>query len=108
LNQTCRRVDPRTPREIPGAWKDFLGAYGPEFIPLIISVKHGHLYAMTENMYDYRLTPLNRVVFKMPPGMYVDEQLVFLRDEAGRVPTALFANMPLKRIGNRPRDPSHQ
>ena len=42
-------------REIPAAWNDFLGCYGPEFIPLVVSVKHGHLYAMTENMLDYSL-----------------------------------------------------
>jgi CubicO group peptidase (beta-lactamase class C family) len=102
LGQTFCRVDPRKSPEIPEAWKDFLGAYGPEFIPLVVSAKHGHLYAMTENMYDYRLTPLNRTVFKLPTGMYHDEHVVFLRDEQGRVHTALFANMPLKRLKKLP------
>jgi hypothetical protein len=97
LDQTFRRVDPRTVREIPEAWKDLLGGYGPEFIPLVISARHGHLYAMIENEYDYCLTPLNRLVFKLPPGMYADEQLVFQRNEDGRVRGVVFANMALKK-----------
>ena len=92
------RVDSAAVTEIPAAWNDFLGAYGPEFIPLVISVKHGHLYAMTENMFDYRLTPLNRTSFHLPIGMYLGEQLVFERGENGRVYAAMLGNMVLKRI----------
>ena len=66
LFQHFARVDPAAAAEIPAAWNDFLGCYGPKFIPLVISVKHGHLYAMTENMFDYRLTPLNRTSFHLP------------------------------------------
>jgi hypothetical protein len=65
---------------------------------LIVSERHGHLYAMTENEYDNRLTPLNQTVFKMPPGLYTDEQLVFQLDRNGRPHTAVLANMPLKRV----------
>jgi len=90
---TARRAE----ASIPPEWKRFLGVYGPNFIPLIISTRHGHLYAMVENEYDNRLTPLNRTVFKMPPGMYVDEQIVFQTDARGRVHTAVLANMPLPR-----------
>jgi CubicO group peptidase (beta-lactamase class C family) len=80
-----------------GAWKALVGSYGPEFIPLIVSVKYGHLYAMTENEFDYRLTPVNGYVFKMPPGLYTDEQLVFQTDRKGRAHTAVLANVPLRR-----------
>ncbi|MEW6156315.1 MAG: serine hydrolase domain-containing protein [Verrucomicrobiota bacterium] len=97
MNQKFRRIDPGSAEPIPAEWKLLLGSYGPDFIPLIISVRHGHLYAMTENEYDNRLTPLNRFVFKMPPGLYVDEQLVFLTDTRGRPHTAVLANIPLKR-----------
>jgi hypothetical protein len=96
--QNFVRVDPAKVAEIPEAWKDFLGSYGPTFIPLVISVKHGHLYAMTENSYDYRLTPLNPTTFKLPTGMYLGEEVVFLRDGDGPAHTALFASLPLKRI----------
>ena len=41
-------------------------AMGRSFIPLVVSIRHGHLYAMTENLADYRLTPVNRNVFAMP------------------------------------------
>ncbi len=97
LRQTFVRVDPHAVAEIPHAWKEFLGSYGPEFIPLVISIKHGHLYAMTENMVDYRLTALNRTVFKMPAGMYVDEQLVFQTGPDGKVHSVILANMTLPR-----------
>jgi len=97
MGQTYHRVDSDAVPEIPKAWRKFLGSYGPEFIPLIISARHGHLYAMTENMVDYRLTPLNRQVFNMPPGMYEDEQLVFQLDADGRVHSAILAGMPLRR-----------
>jgi hypothetical protein len=81
------------------AWKLFqYSTPGTEFIPLVVSVKHGHLYAMTENMFDYRLTPLNRTSFHMPPGMYFGEQLVFNRGEDSRVHSATLANMVPKRI----------
>jgi CubicO group peptidase (beta-lactamase class C family) len=99
LGQTFERVDAQAAAEIPAAWQKYLGSYGPKFIPLIVSARHGHLYAMTENMLDYRLTPLNRTVFNMPPGLYTDEQLVFLLDRSGRVPGAILANMTLKRNG---------
>lgn len=97
LEQQFRRVDPAAVPDIPPAWRRFLGRYGPDFIPLLVTVKHGHLYAMTENEFDNRLWPLNRTVFKMPPGLYTGEHLVFQTDARGRVHTAVLANMPLKR-----------
>ncbi|MBN2475280.1 MAG: serine hydrolase [Pirellulales bacterium] len=97
LGQTFRRVDPQAVPPVPDAWREFLGSYGPDFIPLVVSIKHGHLYAMTENMVDYRLTPLNRTVFKMPPGMYEDEQLVFQVGPDGSVHGTVLAGMILRR-----------
>jgi len=97
LGQKFRRAARPANASIPPEWKKFLGVYGPDFIPLIVTARHGHLYAMVENEYDNRLTPLNRTVFKMPPGMYVDEQLIFQTDARGRVHTAVLANMPLVR-----------
>lgn len=95
--QKFKRVDPSAAGEVPASWKALLGSYGPGFIPLIVSTKHGHLYAMTENEFDNRLTPMNEHVFKMPPGLYTDEQLVFQTDLNGRAHTAMLANMPLRR-----------
>ena len=45
----------RAPAEaapLPPAWEKYLGSYGPDFIPLVVSERHGHLYVMTENMVD--------------------------------------------------------
>ena len=97
MGQKFRRVDPKGVPEVPDAYKKYLGGYGPGFIPLVISVKYGHLYAMTENMADYRLRPLNRTVFGMPPGLYADEQLVFHVDAGGKVHSVTLANMTLAR-----------
>jgi CubicO group peptidase (beta-lactamase class C family) len=82
---------------IPPEWRPYLGSYGPGFIPLVVSERHGHLYAMTENMADYRLTPINRHVFAFPPGLYVDEHLVFQVNRQGKPQSVNLANMVLRR-----------
>jgi CubicO group peptidase (beta-lactamase class C family) len=88
---------PKNPKPLPKEWHSVLGSYGPKLIPIIITERHGHLYAMTESMVDYRLTPINRNVCLLPPGMYVDEQVVFLTDKRGRVNEINFANMNFRR-----------
>jgi CubicO group peptidase (beta-lactamase class C family) len=95
--QRFTRVPPDR-QAIPREWKAYLGSYGPEFIPLVIFEKHGCLYATTENMVDYRLTPVNRHVFAFPPGMYAKESLVFLTGPDGKPHAVDLANMPLPRI----------
>ncbi len=95
--QTFRRAECSAETPVPPAWQALLGKYGPEFIPLVISARHGHLYATVENEYDYRLAPLDRVTFKLPPGMYADEQIVFQLDAAGQVIGAIMANQYLPR-----------
>jgi hypothetical protein len=94
--QQFQRV-PEKPGALPKAWRTFCGSYGPEFIPVIISERHGHLYAMTENMVDYRLTPINRHACAFPPGMYAGEQVVFLDQIDGQPRAIDFANMRLPR-----------
>jgi serine beta-lactamase-like protein LACTB len=84
-------------RPLPPEWRAFCGSYGPDIIPLAVSERHGHLYAMTENMVDYRLTPMNRNVCGLPAGMYADEQAVFLTEADGRPRAVNFANMLLTR-----------
>jgi|GEM_PF-2903778 len=61
------------------------------------SIRNGHLYAFTENMLDYRPGPLTRSVFRMPPGLYTDEHLVFQSGLDGTVHTAILANVELGR-----------
>lgn len=100
LRQHFQRVDSGEATRTPSSWNGFVGSYGPSFIPLIVSIRHGHLYAMTENEFDYRLTPLNRTVFRMPPGLYDDEHLVFEQDAQGNVHAVILANMTLARREN--------
>lgn len=94
--QEFTRVAAETP-PIPAAWKELVGAYGPEFIPLVVSVRNGHLYGAIENEYEYRLKPIDRVTFALPPGMYTDEQLIFQIDAAGKPIGAILANQYLSR-----------
>jgi hypothetical protein len=94
--QTFQRV-PTDPPPLPASWKRVLGRYGPEFIPVIIHERNGRLYAMTENMLDYRLTPVNAHVLALCPGMYTDEEVVLLTDLDGTVSGIDFANMILPR-----------
>ena len=88
---------PSQPQPIPPAWQKFLGSYGPKFIPAVVSVRHGHLYVMTENMVDYRLQPVNRTTFAFSPGLYTDEHLVFNVDATGKARSVVLANMELRR-----------
>ncbi|NLE38822.1 MAG: beta-lactamase family protein [Pirellulaceae bacterium] len=97
IDQTFTRVDENSPREVPKQWLGYLGSYGPDFIPLIVSQRNGRLYAMTENVADYRLTAVNRYVFKFPPGLYDDEFLVFHVDRDGKAHGVDLANIPLSR-----------
>ena len=95
--QRYARIDPAAASVPCPLWKTYVGSYGPSFIPLVISIRYGHLYAMTENLADYRLTPIDRCVFAMPPGLYADEHLVFLTGPDGKVWAANLTNMSLLR-----------
>ena len=91
--QQFRRVDETNVKEAPVAWRQFVGSYGPEYIPLVVSIRNGKLYACAENEYDYRLQPLNRVTFLLPSGMYTDEQLVFQIDKSGKPYAVILAGI---------------
>jgi len=99
LTQTFRRVDRSATPVAPAAWRKLLGSYGHSYIPQIISIRHGHLYAFTENMVDYRLIPINQTVFAMPPGLYTDEQLVFQVAPDGEVYSVVLGGVAMKRSG---------
>jgi CubicO group peptidase (beta-lactamase class C family) len=95
--QKFTRIDPAATADVPPLWSQYVGVYGPSFIPLVVSIRHGHLYATIENELDYRLTPASRHVFICPLGMYRLEHLVFLTDAEGKVHGVNFANMYLPR-----------
>lgn len=97
LRQTFARVEPGKSPPAPPEWQKLLGSFGPDYIPLIVSIRDGQLYAMTENEYDYRLTPISRTVFRFPAGLYEDEHLVFQLAADGRAGAVVLANMYLER-----------
>ncbi len=82
---------------LPAEWRPLTGSYGPACIPLVVHEKHGRLYATTENMVDYRLTPVTRHLFSLPPGLYAKEYAVFLPADDGRPAAVELANMTLPR-----------
>ena len=84
-------VDPATVPEIPPLWSKLTGKYGQDFIPLIVSVRHGHLYAFVENEFDYRLTPVSETLFNLPPGMYEGQQVEFFLGADGSVEKVVMA-----------------
>lgn len=83
---------------VPKEWHAFFGNYGPGFIPFVVHEKYGRLYGTTENMADYRLTPINRHVFAFPPGLYSKEYVVFIPGSDGKASAVDLANMFLRRI----------
>lgn len=89
-------------RPLPEEWHGLLGVYGVDYIPIVVSERFGHLYAMTENMVDYRLRPVSRQVWALPPGMYVEEELVFQLDDRGKALRLNFANMIFDRLEPNP------
>jgi hypothetical protein len=95
--QRFERLSPDPVPNAPPAWQQLVGSYGEPFIPLVILIRSGHLWATIENEYDYRLSPVNRLVFNLPPGMYADEQVVFQTDPGGKVIGAVMANQYLRR-----------
>jgi CubicO group peptidase (beta-lactamase class C family) len=97
IGQKFTRVDPKDTPAVPPLWSQFAGSYGPAFIPLVVHVHHGHLYATIENELDYRLVPASRNVFVCPPGMYYKEHLVFLTTPESKVHGASIAGMYLRR-----------
>jgi CubicO group peptidase (beta-lactamase class C family) len=97
FRQKFRRVNEKEAVQAPKEWKRFVGSYGPSFIPWIVSVRRGQLYAMTENEFDYRLIPVARNVFRMSPGMYDEEAVVFPDDDSAECGSVLFAGMRLPR-----------
>jgi len=88
-----RHRQPRTK-----AWDAFCGSYGRPFIPLVISERYGHLYATTENMVDYRLTPIDANVFLLPAGLYAEERVEFLQEASAPSYAVRFAGITLPRL----------
>jgi CubicO group peptidase (beta-lactamase class C family) len=92
------RVDPSAEPVVPAGWEKLVGKYGQEFIPFIVSIKHGHLYAFVENEFDYRLTPVSDTVFNLPQGMYEGQQVEFKLDAQGKVEKVVMAYVEFKPI----------
>lgn len=80
------RMDPADSEpEKAGPWKEYVGTYGPSFIPTVLEIRQGKLVATVENAFGYILQPEGPDTFLFTHGLYEDERLTFLRDERGVV-----------------------
>jgi CubicO group peptidase (beta-lactamase class C family) len=92
------RIDPNAVYDYPDAWDKLVGAYGPDFIPALVSVKYGHLYAFMENVFDYRLEQVSDTVYKFNYGLYEGENLEFFLAPDGTVERIVMAHVEFKPI----------
>jgi len=77
------------PAALNPAWSDLLGEYGFDHNILYISEKFGELHALIEWGTQYPLIDLGDGKFKFPEyGLYPNEQIVFERNDAGKVNNA--------------------
>ena len=77
------------PATLNPAWSALLGEYGFDHNVLYISEKFGKLHALIEWGMQYPLIDLGEGKFQFPPyGLYPNEQIVFERDDAGKVDNA--------------------
>jgi CubicO group peptidase (beta-lactamase class C family)/D-alanyl-D-alanine dipeptidase len=83
---TVRRLpDDQPPPPCPDDWLGLIGEYGWDHNILFILEREGHLYALIEWFFLYRLEPMGDDTFAFPPGgLYHDETLAFERDGSGR------------------------
>jgi CubicO group peptidase (beta-lactamase class C family)/D-alanyl-D-alanine dipeptidase len=77
------------PATLNPAWSALLGEYGFDHNVLYVSEKFGKLHALIEWGMQYPLIELGEGKFQFPPyGLYPNEQIVFERDDAGKVDNA--------------------
>jgi len=75
-----------------------IGEYGFDHNILYISEKFGKLHALIEWGMEYPLTDMGNGSFRFPPfGLYPNEQLVFERDNRGKIHNASLNGINFKR-----------
>ncbi len=86
------------PKPVNPAWVEFIGEYGYDHSILYISEKFGKIHALIEGGLEYPLVDLGSGKFQFPPsGRYPNEQIIFERDEKGKVYNASLNGIGFKR-----------
>ena len=98
------RFDPTTAPRAPERWSDFVGSYGPEYLPVRIRILEGRLVAECET-FEYEPEPERPLregedpVFLFPRGtMYEDELLSFRRGNDGKVTGLKLGTIEMPRL----------
>jgi CubicO group peptidase (beta-lactamase class C family)/D-alanyl-D-alanine dipeptidase len=82
---TYEQIPTKKPDPPPARWPGLIGEYGWDHDILYILEKDGKLYALIEWFFYYPLQEISENVFKFPNyGLYMDEKLIFKRDDTGR------------------------
>jgi serine beta-lactamase-like protein LACTB len=97
-DRTYERVTTSKPSPVTAKWAGLIGEYGWDYNTLYILEKDGQLYALIEWFFLDPLKEISENVFQFPPsGLYMDEKLVFTRDNKGRATQVVAANVTFQR-----------
>ncbi len=92
------RIEDRQPAPVSKEWLPFIGEYGFDHNVLYISEKFGKLHALIEWGFEYPLIDLGGGKFRFPSyGLYPNEELVFERNNAGKVYNASLSGVDFAR-----------
>jgi hypothetical protein len=86
-----------TSAEAPAEWRDYLGGYGPDFIPTLVQWRHGRLFLLAENAFGCELEARGPDTFYVPSNLYEKELLRFLRGADGRVDRIRLGTLEFER-----------
>ena len=96
------------PRVTPSLFDEYAGQYGDPVHPHVFVEREDQLFVLDGWHYAYALKPGAVDTFLLPvDGIYGGESVTFTRGLDGNVESALFANMPLKRLNRSTYTPAY-
>jgi hypothetical protein len=109
LRDTLARLRLGKPIAATAHLRSLIGEYGPDYDILYIFERDARLWALIEWFFPYPLTEVAPDTFAFPPsGLYDGEQIVFVRDLAGRTTEARAAGVRFTRRHIEPKAGTNQ
>ncbi len=97
-NDVYKRVETPKPTAANEKFRKLVGEYGPDHDITYIFERDGKLWILTEQVEFDQLEQVSENVFNFPKtGLYHGEQIVFKRDESGKVAQMIAAGVTFKR-----------